>query len=153
RNDDVLVRPALRPGDLLPETPVQNADTQPAQLRRVLEAQALSPSRMKASIDGIRVGSPERRRALALEVLQQLGVEFPRTPRQLWTGDAGQHRPRAQSNWFARSIEALDDEEQVPIDEAGRNPVSHALGSHRHLGSYRIHLSPQRCREADTVTE
>src|SRR5262249_43155286 len=104
-------------------------------------------------IDGVRVGSPERCRALALEVLQQLGIELPRTSRQLRPGHAGQHWPRAQGNWFARRIEALDDEEQVPINKAGRNALPHALGTQRHVGAYRIHLSPQRRREADTVAE
>src|SRR6266540_2288943 len=108
---------------------------------------------MEARIDGVRVGSPERRRALALEVLQQLGIELPRATRQLRTSNGGQHRPRAQGYRLARVVEALDDEEQVSINEAGRNAVSGALGSHRYLGPHHVRSSRQHRRQVDTATQ
>jgi hypothetical protein len=74
RNNDIIIRPALLVGDLLPEPAIQ----QPRRPLREGERYAVGLARRQPRVRRRGVGVPERSRATAVEVPEQFRVQLPR---------------------------------------------------------------------------
>src|SRR5262249_13572219 len=74
-----------------------------------------------------------------------------RTALQFRSRYSGQHRPGKQLQRLACLVEAIDNQEQMPVDEAGRHAMPRAVGPQRHLRSHCVRPTSPRGREAATA--